>query len=142
MNSTKLTQDDLARLNITGWPFLHEQGYYICRGFVRSLMLSNSPWTLEVYAVETFQKSEQTWRPQHGEDAYSAVLETSSFSLDPYGQLLFSAHGMETYVGPNTQDPWSTIDWPELDGYAGGPMDLAGLSKRALKRHRKTRGRR
>ena len=129
----------LKEYDLVGRPYLHEQGQYVGRGFVESLTVEDGRWTLAIRDIEYLNKSDETWRFDEDKDEYSGDCERTTFRDTSLGFFTISGYGAEVYIGPHTKAPWVEIDWPELDGFGGGPMDLSGLTKRELRKLKKRR---
>ena len=61
LNCELTTVDDIAGMDISDRPFLHEQGQVVLRGFVQSLEITGSDWHLHVRDVESLQKYAGIW---------------------------------------------------------------------------------
>lgn len=118
---------------LTDRPFLHEQGQYICRGFVSRLIISDDSWTLKIRDIETLNKSNGSWQFDGEVDEYSGTIAPDTFEITTNGFICIHGYGMEVHIAPLTSDPWQNINWPELDAYAGGPMDTSGLTKKQFR---------
>lgn len=138
-NFDLLSLDVLLQLDLSNRPFLHEQGQYICRGYVVSLNLDDDRWTLNVRDIDYLRKSDGSWQPDCGKDSYSGNIGPNSFRGVAEGLLTIMDHGLEIHIGPASDQPWSDIDWPELDALPGGFMDAGAFSKREKKKRRKKR---
>ncbi|WP_286828980.1 MULTISPECIES: hypothetical protein [Kordiimonas] len=138
MTFVKLSAEDVIARDIVGRPFLHEQGQFVCRGYVADFTVEGDYWTLKVRDVECLDKMAGQWRHDTDADEYGGSLsQYCSFVEDTIDDIIcLSGYGMEINVGPECDSPWSEIDWPELDGYEGGPM-TGRLSKRDKKKRRK-----
>jgi|GEM_PF-5439043 len=141
MTVLKLSAEDVIARDIVGRAFLHEQGQFVCRGYVASFMVEGDYWTLKVRDVEFLDKMAMAWRHDTGMDQYGGSLSTHcSFEEDTIdGVISLSGYGMVVHVAPACDNPWGEVDWPELDGYEGGPMEGGPLSKREKKKRRKQR---
>jgi hypothetical protein len=125
---------DIEGLDVAERPFLHEQGQYVGRGYVVSVSVDDGRWTLKLRDVERLRKSEGVWVPENVFDEFSGPLERTQVTGPSKGFITITGYGSEIILGPRAPDPWLEIDWPELDGYPGGPMGLSGLSKRERKK--------
>jgi hypothetical protein len=127
-------ESDLEGLDVADRPFLHEQGQYVGRGFAVSLSIAEGRWTLQLRDIERLRKAEGTWVPDDVFDEISGPVERTVVTGQSSDLVTISSYGGETILGPRVDDPWLEIDWPELDGFVGGPMDLGRLSKRERKK--------
>jgi len=142
-----LTLEAVAALDLGGRPFLHEQGQYIGRGFVTGLMLEDNRWTLEIRDVERLNKRIDVWEPDtvynsDDEYTYGGMVSPTTFETIQNGMISIHGYGMIVHIAPQCENPWVDIDWPELDAFEGGPLDLTGLSKRERKKQLKRRKKR
>ena len=138
MSDETLTPADLPSLNLTGHPFLQEQGWSLTRGRVASLTLDDTHWEMAVTDVEYFDSSKQQWVAE-GDDTYGSALHEawSSFSRDTDTDIIsFGGYGMVVHVGPECEDPWSDIPWPDTDIEPTGLCLASRLSRRDRKRLR------
>ncbi len=134
MTPETLSAAQARSLDITGLAFLHEQGSTVTRGFVVALEVDAGSWTLRLRDVEALNKSAGGWEPEADVEEYRGHVGENTFVRYDDGMLEISGYGMVTHVAPATADPWVDIDWPELDGYDGGPMSRGGRARNQSRR--------
>ncbi|MEP5766111.1 MAG: hypothetical protein ABJ308_16050 [Halieaceae bacterium] len=113
--------DKLKGLDLTGRPFLHEQGNVVLRGFVKSFEITDEYWTMIGGNGELLDKDTYTWVTD-GEDSFGGNLDSTYSEIDDDGMIDITCYGSQYYIAVRQDSPWSDTDWPELDGYPGGPM--------------------
>lgn len=140
MANNKLDAEEVQALGLEGRAFLHEQGQAVCRGYVAAFNLDKTHWALDVRDVEYLDKLTGQWRQDAATDTYGGALAMHcSFEVDEVeGIVSLHGYGMVVHIAPEAEHPWQDIDWPELDGYEGGPME-GRLTKRGKKKRRKQR---
>lgn len=142
-----LTLEAVLALNLGGRPYLHEQGQYIGRGIVAGLSIDDDRWTLRIRDVEKLDKWTNVWNPdawhdEDGEITYGGPVSPTTFENTGDGMISIHGYASIVHIAPPCENPWVEIDWPELDAFEGGPLDLTGLSKREQKKRLKRRKRR
>lgn len=124
MDPEYLTAEQVSRLDFSGWSFLHQQGWAVCRGFVDSFQCDETHWSLRLKHVEYWDQVTGHWRLEKDQDEYRSTINAYwSARRDPEnGIVSIPGYGMETHLAPVCQNPWGAVDWPETDGCPGGPM--------------------
>ncbi len=137
----------IATLELGERPFLHEQGQYIGRGTVVGLSVEDDRWTLKFRDLEKLDKRTGVWEPdaqflEDGENTFGGMVSPTTFESLLGGMISVHGYASIIHIAPHCENPWVDIDWPELDAFEGGPLDLTGLSKREQKKRLKRRKRR
>lgn len=120
-----LDPEKLEGLDLSGRPFLHQQGSAICRGFTTKLEVSETQWVLKLNQVEYLNKETSMWELKFSEDEYCGEINCH-WAVTWYkdtDMFYIPGHGFETYVGPQTEAPWSDINWPSTGNFPGGKMN-------------------
>lgn len=141
-----LTPEAVLKLDLAGRPFLHEQGQYMGRGYVVDLLIEDDHWTLSIRDAEMLDKWTGEWKPDMQKDdffadTYGGKVSPTSFEASPDGMISIQGYASIVHIAPLSDNPWVDIDWPELDDFEGGPLDLTGLSNRERKKRLKRRKR-
>lgn len=111
----------LDGMDLTGRPFLHEQGNVVLRGYIKSFEITDGYWSMTSRDGELLDKQNYTWVKDDVED-FGGHLEYTYVDIDDDGMIDLSCYGSQYYIATQQDSPWSDVDWPELDGYPGGPM--------------------
>ena len=120
--STPFTLADLAVVDLVGRCFLHEQGRYTGRGFVSGFELEPDRWDIQVRDIERYDSTSRIWAADRASDEYcSTVGPYDAATVDAGDIISLSGYGMVVHIAPAGQR-WSQVNWPETDGYPGGPM--------------------
>lgn len=112
-----LTPEQLASMDMSGRPFLHQQGSTITRGFVVGLQIEDGYWDLSIRDVQYLNRDSQVWEFGPSTDEYGGqIMYDFQFQIDEKtGVISLGGYGMETYVGPNVENPWRRVHWPATD---------------------------
>lgn len=121
----------ILREDLTGRPFLHEQGNTVTRGTVCKFYKDGGHWGIVVRDVEYLDKTTGQWTFDVAETEYGG--EVSRLTVTHYqGRKKSSAdegveiidYGIFIYVGLKSDNPWQDTNWPELDTdwIKSGPM--------------------
>lgn len=117
-----LSLADLAAMELKGRCFLHEQGRYTGRDFVSGFELETDRWDMQVRDIERYDSANRTWAADRASDEYcSTVGPYDAATINAEGIISLSGYGMVVHIAPAGQG-WSQVNWPETDGYPGGPM--------------------
>lgn len=115
-----LKPDETAAIDLAGRPFLHQQGSTVTRGYVVSLNVEDGYWDLAVRDVQYLNRISQVWEPGPATDEYGGqIRHEAQFQEDAKtGVISIDGYAMETYIGPNVENPWRRVHWPATD-YTG-----------------------
>lgn len=115
-----LTPSEMANIDLSDRPFLHQQGSTVTRGFVVALQIDDDYWDLAVRDVQYLNRISEVWEPGPAADEYGGKIRyEAQFQLDEKtGVISIGGYAMETYVGPNVENPWRRVHWPATD-YTG-----------------------
>ncbi|WP_300528806.1 hypothetical protein [Maricaulis sp.] len=125
MTSKPLPPQNLAKRDLSGWPFLHQQGASVCRGFAVAFRADGDEWELDVRDVEYLDWRKGEWVLEMKQDTYGgAIRSPGNIEEDSDdGMISVYGYGTETYLAVPCKKPWSKIDWPETDSWEGGPLE-------------------
>lgn len=115
-----LSPEEMAAFDLSGRPFLHQQGSTVTRGFVVGFSIDDDQWVLNIRGVQVLDHTSQMWTPGPATDEYSGTI-THEFHFkihDKTGVVSIGGYGSETYVGPDVENPWRRVHWPATD-YTG-----------------------
>ncbi len=122
LNCELATVDDIAGMDISDRPFLHEQGQVVLRGFVQSLEITGSDWHLHVRDVESLQKYAGIWTADEPLQTYGGPLAQTTFRIcreelhpEREASLQVSCYGSLFHVAARLREPWVDNLWPALD---------------------------
>lgn len=109
-------------MDLTGRPFLHEQGQIVLRGFVKVFKVEQEKWSMTAHKIEVLQKYAGVWAAEEQAETYFGPTEQTSFSCYRVRgrpklpiSVNFSCYGSEFHIGMPADDPWRGNIWPELD---------------------------
>lgn len=112
-----LTANEIAEIDLSDRPFLHQQGSTVTRGFVNWLRVEEDRWRLDLRDIQYLDRVDQLWKPGHDADEYtSTIVHEFHFRMDDVNDIVsISGYGSVTHVGPDVENPWRRIHWPPTD---------------------------
>ena len=112
-----LTANEMEEIDLSGRPFLHQQGSTVTRGFVVGLTINDGDWDLSIRDVQYLDRIANVWQPGPAKDQYgSTIMHEFHFKIDDERNIVsLGGYGSETYVGPDVENPWRRIHWPPTD---------------------------
>ena len=120
-----MAPEAVARLNLGGCAFLHQQGRVVCRGWVDRCVVEPGRWSLYLRSISHLDRLTRRWVKAKAKDEYGSVFSDahSPFRRDVQTRILtISGYGMVTHIAPRGRAPWRRVDWPSTDSYPGGTM--------------------
>ncbi len=109
-------------LPLAGRPFLHEQGNTVMRGWIEAATITDTHWAITGRNMEYLDKYSGRWIADDVND-FAGTIDQTCLEIDDTGMVEIDCYGSVYHIAPPCEAPWAQIDWPELDGYDGGPME-------------------
>lgn len=115
-----LSPAEMAELDLSGRPFLHQQGSTVTRGFVVGFSIIDDRWVLGIRDVQVLDHTSQVWTPGPATDEYvGTIMHEFHFKTHKKTSVVsIGGYGSETHVGPAIENPWRRVHWPATD-YTG-----------------------
>ncbi|MDH3742042.1 MAG: hypothetical protein OER56_10645 [Hyphomicrobiales bacterium] len=122
LTCNEATVGEIIGIDLTGRPFLHEQGQVVLRGYVQSLDISADQWTLQLRDIEILDKNAGTWSLDEPAETFHGPMDHTTFyrcwdgpteTSEPAVQIC--CYGSLVHIGLGLEDPWRGNQWPDLD---------------------------